>query len=208
MVGLTTLGLPLRGALQSEEDSQENNSLPPRMQMVDGLTRISHREFFNVQYAIQWKLAVSKQEALVLFVIDVDQFHVFNAMDSRSGDYALQKIAKTLSLLFRRSTDFVARYEGDRFVVLATEMPEAQVKVNALRICDRVQSLRILNRQTQQYLSVSVGYAVDVPRAEQKPESMLETACNNLKHAKAAGKGTIHGGTISVSDDGVCIAAL
>jgi len=209
MVDLTTLGLPLRGLLQSEEGSQDNNSLPPRIEMVDGLTRIFHREFFNVQYAIQWGIAARKQDVLVLFVIDVDQFSSFNALDSRSGDYALQKIAKTLSLLFRRSTDFVARYEGDRFVVLAADMSEAQAKAHALRICDRVQSLRILNRQTQQYLSASVGYVVDVPHADQKPEGMLEMACDNLKHAKSSGKGAVRGsGAISLSDNGVCVAEV
>lgn len=208
MVDLTALGLPLGGVMQTEAESQNSNSLP-RIEMVDGLTRIFHREFFNVQYAIQWGIAARKQDALVLFVIDVDQFNSFNALDRRSGDYALQKIAKTLSLLFRRSTDFVARYEGDRFVVLAADMSETQAKAHALNICDRVQSLRILNRQTQQYLSVSVGYVVDVPRADQKPESMLEMACDNLKHAKSSGKGTIHGsGTGLLSDTGACIAEV
>lgn len=198
------LGLPLRGMLQSDEESRDSNPLP-RIEMVDCLTRVIHREFFNIQYEIRWRIAAKKQEALVLFVIDVDQFNSFNALDSRSGDYALQKIAKTLVLLSRRSTDFVARYEGDRFVVLAADMSEAQAKTQALRIRDRVQSLRILNRQTRQYLSVCVGYAVDVPRADQTPGHMLEIACDNLKLAKSSGKGTIHGsGALSSADAEVC----
>lgn len=203
---LTTLGLPIRGLLQTEDESQDNNALP-RIRMVDGLTRVLHREFFNVQYDIQWQIAARKQEVLALFVIDVDQFSAFNALDSRSGDYALQKIAKTLGLLFRRSTDFVARYEGDRFVVLAADMSEAQARAHALRICDRVQSLRILNRQTQQYLSVCVGYAVGTPHADQTPEHMLKIAIHNLQLAKSLGKGATHGsGSISVSENGVFLA--
>lgn len=208
MVDLATLGLPLRGLLQTEEEGQDNNSLA-RIEMMDGLTRVFHREFFNVQYEIQWRIAARKQDVLVLFIIDVDQFNSFNALDSRSGDYALQKIAKTLNLLFRHSTDFVARYEGDRFIVLAADMSEAQAKAHALRICERILSLRILNRQTRQYLSVCVGYVVEVPHADQTPEHMLEIACNNLKLAKSSGKGTIHGsGPISLSDTGVCVAEL
>ena len=203
---LTTLGLPIRGLLQTEDESQDNNSLP-RIGMVDGLTRVLHREFFDVQYAIQWQIAARKQDALVLFVIDVDQFNAFNALDSRSGDYALQKIAKALSLLFRRSTDFVARYEGDRFIVLAADMSEEQAKAHALRICDRMQSLRILNRQTQQYLSVCVGYVVNTPYADQTPEHMLEIAINNLKLAKSFGKGMMHGsGAIGLSEGEACLA--
>lgn len=208
MVDLTTLGLPLRGLLQTEEERQDQNSLP-RIEMMDCLTRVYHREFFNVQYEIQWRIAARKQDVLVLFVIDVDQFNSFNTVDSRSGDYALQKIAKTLSLLFRHSTDFVARYEGDRFIVLAADMSEAKAKAHAQRICERVQSLRILNRQTRQYLSVSVGYVVEVPRPDQTPQSTLEIACNNLKHAKSSGKGSIHGsGTIILSDTGACVSKV
>lgn len=205
-VDLTTLGLPIRGLVQTDEEGRDNNILP-RIEMVDGLTRVFHREFFNMQYETQWQIAARKQDDLALFVIDVDEFNAFNALDRRSGDYALQKIAKALSLLFRRATDFVARYEGDRFVVLAAEMSEAQAKVHALRICDRVQSLRILNRQTQQYLSVCVGYVAGVPHADQTSQHMLEIAANNLKLAKSLGKGTMHGSeTISLSENGVCLA--
>lgn len=204
-VDLTTLGLPIRGLLQTEDESQDNNALP-RIDMLDGLTRVLHREFFDIQYAIQWQIAARRKEVLALFVIDADEFNAFNALDRRSGDYALQKIAKALSLLFRRSTDFVARYEGDRFIVLAADMSEAQAKARALRICDRVQSLRILNRQTQQYLSVCVGYTLDTPHADQTPEHMLKTATHNLELAKSVGKGTVHGSeTISLSESEACL---
>lgn len=191
MVDLTALELPING-LQAAGGGQEGNSLS-RIEVVDSLTRVFHREFFNVQYEIQWKIAARKYESLVLFVIDVDQFSSFNAMDSRSGDYALQKIAKALGLLIRRSTDFVARYKGDQFVILAADMSEAQAKAHALRICERVRALKILNRQTGQYLSVCVGYVAGVPDAGKKPRYLLDAASRNLRLAKSKGKGMAHG---------------
>jgi two-component system cell cycle response regulator len=191
MVDLMALELPLKG-LQAAGGDQESKSVS-RIEVVDGLTRVFHREFFDVQYEIQWKIAARKHEPLVLFLIDVDQFSSFNAMDRRSGDYALQKIAKTLGLLIRRSTDFVARYKGDQFIILGADMSEVQAKAHALRICERVQSLKILDRQSGQYLSVSVGYVVGVPDAGKKPRHLLDAATRYLKIAKSLGKGMAHG---------------
>lgn len=191
MVDLTALELPIN-ELQVAGGGQESNSLS-RIEVMDSLTRVFHREFFNVRYETQWKIAARKYESLVLFVIDVDQFSSFNAMDSRSGDYALQKIAKALGLLIRRSTDFVARYKGDQFVILAADMSGAQAKAHALRICERVRALKILNRQTGQYLSVCVGYVVGVPDAGKKPRYLLDAVSRNLRLAKSKGKGTAHG---------------
>jgi diguanylate cyclase (GGDEF)-like protein len=190
MVDLTALKLPLK-ELQSE-DSKEITSMS-RISVVDGLTRVFHREFFDLQYEIQWQIAARKQEPLVLFVIDIDQFSSFNAVDPRSGDYALQKIAKMLGLLIRRSTDFVARYDGDQFIILSADMSKEQAQAHALRICERVRSLKILDRKTGQYLTVCVGYVVGVPDAGKQPRHLLDTASRNLKLAKAKGKGVAQG---------------
>lgn len=196
MIDLAALDLALIGLTQdADADNSDTDQKPlQRLETLDTLTRVYRRDFFDLQFDIQWKIAVRKQESLILFFIDIDQFRSFNEKnDSRSGDYALQKVAKTLKQLFRRGSDFVARYKSDQFVVLASDMTREQAKAQAEKICERIYNLRILNVQANQYLKVCVGYIVHLPLATEKPQSMLEAAYQNLKHAKSAGTGKASG---------------
>lgn len=193
---LAALDLALIGLTRdADADNSDTDQKPlQRLETLDTLTRVYRRDFFDVQFDIQWKIAARKQESLILFFIDIDQFRPFNERnDSRSGDYALQKVAKTLKQLFRRGSDFVARYNSDQFVVLASDMTREQAKAQAEKICERVYNLRIFNAQADRYLSVCVGHIVHMPLPSEKPQSMLEVAYQNLKHAKSAGKGKSFG---------------
>ena len=202
MIDLKALDLALIGLVQdSDTDSLDTDmksdieqKLLQRRETLDPLTRVYRRDFFDLQFDIQWKIAVRKQESMVLFFIDIDRFRSFNEKnDSRSGDYALQKVAKTLKQLFRRGSDFVARYKSDQFIVLAADMTQEQAKVQAEKICDRVYKLKILDGQADRYLSVCVGHIVHIPLATEKPQGMLKAAYQNLKHAKSTGIGKVFG---------------
>lgn len=191
MEELKALDLALKDLAQDE--SAENLCLQ-RLEALDTLTRVYNRNFFDLQFETRWKTAIRNKETLALFFVDIDQFRSFNARnDSRSGDYALQKIAKTLKLLFRRASDFVARYKADQFIIVASNMTQEQAELYAQRICERVYNLKILDTRPNQFLTVCVGYIVHSPRATGKPQNTLEAAYQNLKYAKSAGKGKSFG---------------
>lgn len=179
----------------SEALAQDSKPHPgQRLGDIDPLTRVYTRAFFEQQLALQWRAAVRRGEPLTLFLLDIDQFGAYvAASDSRSGDYALQKIAKTLALLFRRATDFIARYEDDQFAVLAADMAPEQARAHALRIRDRVQSLRLTDRQSGGTLTVSVGYVAHQPRPEEDAQAMVAAASRNLLQAKATGRNEVFG---------------
>ena len=192
MVDLTALGLPLADLKQEAERENANRQqqLLQRMGAVDTLTRVYNRDFFDLQFGIQWKIATRKKECLALFLIDVDHFDAFTARhDHRSADYALQKIARTLKLLFRRASDFVARDEADRFIVLAADMTAAQAEEHAARIRDRVQKLKILDAPPRHYLTVSVGCAVCTPSPSDQLEDMVVSAGQALARAQSQNQG-------------------
>src|SRR5665647_530227 len=117
----------LQQALNSPKEDAAAAVHPPLQGLaaLDALTRIYNREFFESQLDAQWKIAQSGKTSLAFFLIDIDGFGKFNeAYDQQTADYALLKIAKILKLLFRRSTDFVCRYAGDQFAILATRLEE------------------------------------------------------------------------------------
>ena len=186
MVDLTALGLPLNELMQEAEQGNRQQQLLQRMGAVDTLTRVYNRDFFELQLDIQWKIAARKKESLALFLVEIDHFDAFTQRhDQRSADYALQKIARTLKLLFRRASDFVARDEGDRFIVLAADMTAAQAEPHAARISDRVQKLKISDTPPQHYLTVSVGHAVHAPLPSDQVEDVIESARQDLKRVQS-----------------------
>lgn len=196
MVDLTALGVPLTEIAQDAqtEHAKAQQQLLQRMGATDQLTRAYNRDFFDMQFDIQWNIAARKKESLTLFLVDVDQFSDFNDRhDRRSADYALQKITRLLKLLFRRASDFVARYQDDRFMILAADMSADEAKAHAARICDRVLKLKILDEPPRQYLTVSVGYAVQAPLPSKQPQTMIRRVKQSLGRAKSQGKNQFSG---------------
>ena len=63
MVDLTALGLPLNDLMQEAdaENANRQQQLLQRMGAVDTLTRVYNRDFFDLQFAIQWKIATRKK---------------------------------------------------------------------------------------------------------------------------------------------------
>jgi len=52
-------------------------------------------------------------------LLDIDHFSTFNDhYGKRRGDKCLQQIAQSLSSNLKRSTDFIARFGGDEFIVI------------------------------------------------------------------------------------------
>lgn len=181
MVDLSALGVPLNDLMQEAEHGNRQQQLLQRMGAVDTLTRVYNRDFFELQLDIQWKIAARKKESLALFLVEVDRFDTFTTRhDHRSADYALQKIARTLKLLFRRASDFVAREEASRFIVLAADMTPSQAELHAERICDRVLKLKILDTPPDRYLSVSVGHVVHAPLPSERAQDMIKDARQRL----------------------------
>lgn len=164
---------------------------------LDALTRTYNREFFEAQLDTQWKIARSGKTSLAFFLIDVDGFGKFNeAYDQQSADYALLKIAKTLKLLFRRSTDFVCRYQGDQFAVLATRVEETHTAKYAETVCDRVRRLNVYNATSSLgYLTISIGLVICHPQGEETQQVLIDQAKQRLQRAKELGR------NCSVGDD-------
>lgn len=156
---------------------------------LNPLTRIYNREFFDFQLDAEWKTALAARSKLTLFVMEIDEFNLFSkASYQPSVDYALLKIAKTLKLLFRRSSDFVCRFQDNQFALLAVRMNEAECAKYAETICDRVRKLRIVNPESSLgFLTISIGYATYEPQEENTQQHLIDAALLSLQQTKQPG---------------------
>ena len=107
-----------------------------RLSVIDELTGISNRRYFNLLLRQEWSRAAREQLPLALVMIDIDSFKNFNDRYGHpAGDACLTQVARTLSHLIHRSGDAVCRYGGEEFVILLanTDLQGARTVAEALR---------------------------------------------------------------------------
>ena len=161
-----------------------------QLAIKDGLTGIYNRRFFDVQLEIQWRIARRNNEPLTLIMIDVDHFKQFNDIyGHNAGDDALKLIADCLNKSFLRSSDFVARYGGDEFVVLSVGMTQEQAALFTATLCQRVRDLGIPHSASSTgYITVSIGFSVHAPLTHDHSSVLLGRADKALYAAKQRGR--------------------
>ncbi len=182
--------------LLEQELTNRNESLEKmtenleKLAVMDGLTGIHNRRFFDAQLDIQWKIANRHGEPLTLIMIDVDLFKQYNDIyGHQAGDAALKIVAHILNAFFLRGSDFVARYGGEEFVVLAAGLGWEQASRFAQSLCERVGDLQIPHVASDTgYLTISVGFSTRAFTPHDEPGKMVERADKALYAAKQKGR--------------------
>ncbi|MCM2972929.1 two-component system response regulator [Larsenimonas suaedae] len=159
-----------------------------RQAMTDGLTGLPNRTALMTE--LERLIARSKrrdQKFAVLFV-DLDYFKQVNdTYGHETGDQLLTAVASSLRTLVRAS-DFVARLSGDEFIILLTDLVNAeQVRPVVKKLLSQFsRPFSIGNRQLQCGLSIGISM---YPDDHQEPEKLLQLADNALYQVKAEGRG-------------------
>jgi two-component system, cell cycle response regulator len=180
MIDLDKINTLIENASKASEVNSYAKT-PLRVSLLDPITRVYSKDFFDVQYEIHWHMSLRQNTSISLFVVKVNELASLNlANGQNSGDYALQKLAKCLSLLFRRATDLIFRTDDDQFMILTTEMDKTQTDFYVEQIKLRIKNLKIMNKKTERPLTVNVGCAAAIPNAKMKPDVIIKDALKRL----------------------------
>ncbi len=157
----------------------------------DPLTGLYTHLAFQERLREECARAVRYSQPMSLLIADIDSFASINYdLGYQAGDDILRKIA---TLLLEdtdrvRTSDVVARYSGEEFVLLLPETGRAGALTKAGRIRDAVAAAKMPNDRK---LSVSIGIAC-LPEHAADPESLLTAAESALRGAKRGGTGRVH----------------
>ena len=160
---------------------------------ADPLTGLFNRRFFDDYFATEVQRATRYNNAVAVAMIDVDHFKQFNDLYGHAtGDIALKRVARALSLAIRRS-DVLARYGGEEFVVLFRETSAAQALERVEHIRRTVEAEPLLDGTAAPVrVTVSAGVA-SWPADGDSVSDLIAEADRRLFQAKNAGRNRVFG---------------
>jgi diguanylate cyclase (GGDEF)-like protein len=205
LVVLRTRALSRQAALLREKIAERTDELRQangrleRLSLLDELTGIANRRYFQRALADDWERARDRQLPLALILIDIDHFKELN--DSRghqAGDACLRQIGSFLAQQLRRSGDLsvragdvVARYGGEEFVVLLTDSDGSEALRSAERLRAGIEALAMPYAGTTLRVTASCGVASIVPSANESIETLIGRADRGLYTAKNGGRNRV-----------------
>jgi diguanylate cyclase (GGDEF)-like protein len=177
---------------ERNEELERLNGMFRELAVKDGLTGLyNHRYAQQVLQQEVERHTLHKRPLSVLFV-DLDHFKLYNDRHGhQKGDELLKSLAACLHDK-TRSSDAVARWGGEEFVVIAPETDTAAAAVLATKMQQAVSELEIPGRGSQPkgFVSVSIGVATLGKHAD-GASGLIAQADRALYKAKDAGRNTV-----------------
>jgi two-component system, cell cycle response regulator len=127
--------------------------------MIDGLTGLWNRTYFDQTLAAQAALAKRSGQACSVVLCDLDHFHVINERCGHlTGDEALRCVAACMQATCRIE-DVVCRLSGEEFGVLCPNTPADRAMIMSERLRKNIEKLPLSHRGMPVPITASFGIA-------------------------------------------------
>ena len=161
------------------------------MAFHDGLTGVFNRRHFDDSLSLEWRTCMRDAQPLSVLLLDIDHFKRYNdTYGHLQGDECLRQVALEFQARCKRPRDMVARYGGEEFVALLPDTDVDGAVRKAREVVEAVAALQMRHAGSPaaQVVTVSIGVAAMVPRADANPETLLRHADDALYSAKLLGR--------------------
>lgn len=187
------LEMEIESHIVTQTKLKEANLSLEKLSLVDGLTHISSRRYFEKKVQDMLLEAEEKQSYFTMLMIDIDNFKLYN--DSY-GHLEGDKVLKAVALVFKEEMEKVrglsARFGGEEFVGACAGLSLEESVLLGEKIRNGVYQLNIehggaaLGR-----LTVSIGLAYGRGLGQDAKSCMMRLADDMLYKAKNSGKNRI-----------------
>ncbi len=170
---------------------RESVNLTMAMAVIDELTGLYNRRYFDRHMSIMLEKALSQGRELAVVMLDID---FFKSVNDTFGHSVGDQILKEFSLRLQRNirgVDLACRYGGEEFVVLMPDTNRHQAQDVAERVRQAVAEKEFevaANRSVS--ITVSVGAAMN-ELSDDTPQTMLKRADMALYRAKNQGRNQV-----------------
>lgn len=166
---------------------KEANLELEKLAHFDGLTGLHNRRAFNDYHAYLFEQLQRHEQHYAILLMDIDFFKQVNdSFGHDMGDHVLQSVASLLATAVR-STDFVARFGGEEFIVL---LPSTALD-GALAVAEKIRhSIENESIIEQHSITVSIGVSVSM-QSDQDANEAIRRADKCLYAAKKQGRNRV-----------------
>src|SRR5215211_2824617 len=167
---------------QSKQTQEKLNHLAYH----DALTDLPNQVLFKDRLKQAIALSRRNDQMQAVLLLNLDRFKTINdSLGYTAGDSLLQSVAQRLTNCVRES-DTVARFGGDEFALLLTNISRAQDAANAARAIKESLAQAFLFDDQEVFVSSSIGISV-YPQDGRDTAGLLKTAGVALDRAKVQG---------------------
>ena len=180
---------------KNNRELQEANQKLETLSFTDSLTGVYNRRKFYQLLRMEWKRGTDQCMPLSIIMVDIDHFKLYNDnYGHRSGDHCIREIGKLLASFIKRSSDMVARYGGDEFVIVLPCTGDKGACTIAENIRSAVEGLNIPHAfsPVSDHVTISLGVYTVVPSDDSSLKSFIEAADKALYRAKQADRNRVY----------------
>jgi diguanylate cyclase (GGDEF)-like protein len=158
----------------------------------DPLTKVFNRRFLELKLQELIQQTADNGSRFGVLFIDLDGFKPLNDRFGHGfGDLVLQQVAECLTREVRQE-DIVARYGGDEFCVVATQVDEHSLRMLGQRIWERINDMTVRQGSSEGKVGASIGTVLhDRNSTWNGPAELLAAADAAMYQAKTQGKNRI-----------------
>jgi len=173
---------------------EEANHELENLSILDELTQIFNRRYFNYALEKELKRHYRSQKPISLIICDVDFFKNYNdALGHLEGDKCLKYLANTIKESIKRPFDSAIRFGGEEFVIILPNTDEIGVMTVANRIKNRIADLLLRHPDSNisPFVTMSFGITTIIPDESTNNDYLIAKADEALFESKRSGRNKI-----------------
>ncbi len=175
-------------SIKKNLDSVRTQLLEANQNMrMDHLTGAYNRKSFDEQMKQYVRMTAVSPQPVTMITLDIDHFkRVNDTFGHAVGDFALKECVKTLSRIFSRSSDFVARIGGEEFAIILPDYNLDKAIALAEQVLNQTRKDVFIHEGHELRFTVSMGVAQ--LEAGETPDQWLKRGDEALYKSKQTGR--------------------
>lgn len=156
---------------------------------IDALTQVGNRKFLEIKLDYRWQEMGLYNIPFGILFLDIDRFKKFNdTYGHEIGDRVLLMVTKTISNLIR-GMDVIARWGGEEFVVIVTNVDGQKLAKVAERIRIFIEKSWLTVNEENIRVTVSIG--ATLARKDDTIQSLIKRADELMYQSKESGRNRV-----------------
>jgi diguanylate cyclase (GGDEF)-like protein len=174
---------------RNEDKIQDMLHKTQEMSVTDGLTNLYNQTHFFLLLRLQMKKSQRYQKSFSIIIFDVDHFKNYNDTNGHlKGSEVLKQMGDIMRRCFR-SSDVLAKYGGDEFVIILPESDKVGAFLAADRLREVVEEEPFEGREQQPLGKITLSLGISsYPEHGRNLEELLDHADKALYSAKKSGR--------------------